>query len=207
MSLELSAAHFIGPEHPHRCGCPVCRKSTKRALLQSSMVYFQAIRRRKNQRRTGRGLKAAGGPRRAPVFSRRDWMVCRVWDKQARPARLCVSCPCLMLGMLLFISFVFSDGTTRETSFLARQVFHFLLSMSLQLRTCAPRLRPGSNCVRLRPPASNSHGSWWSRIRGVFVPQDSSRRIRARKPTKNQHRRCCRPLALGQARVPVSRSL
>lgn len=51
LSIELFAAHFIGPRHRHWSGCRVCRESTKKTL-QSSMVYFQAVRERENQRRT-----------------------------------------------------------------------------------------------------------------------------------------------------------
>lgn len=59
-----------------------------------------------------------------------------------------------MLAMVLFINF--SDGTAREASFLAFQVFHFLLNMSLKLRACTrmQRLRP--NPVHLQLATSTS---------------------------------------------------
>lgn len=59
-----------------------------------------------------------------------------------------------MLAMVLFINF--SDGTAREASFMAFQVFHFLLNMSLKLRACTrmQRLRP--NPVHLQLATSTS---------------------------------------------------
>ena len=50
-------------------------------------------------------------------------------------------------SVVLSRHFVFSDGTAGEASFLAFQVFHFLLNMSLKLRTCLPTQRPGTNPV------------------------------------------------------------
>lgn len=55
-----------------------------------------------------------------------------------------------MLAMVLFINAVLSDGPTGEASFLSFQVFHFLLNMSLKLRTRARMWRPRPSPVHLQ---------------------------------------------------------
>lgn len=55
----------------------------------------------------------------------------------------------VMLAVALFINVVLSDGPTGEASFLSFQVFHFLLNMSLKLRTCARLWRPRPSPVHL----------------------------------------------------------
>lgn len=56
----------------------------------------------------------------------------------------------VMLAVALFINVVLSDGPTGEASFLSFQVFHFLLNMSLKLRTCARLWRPRPSPVHLQ---------------------------------------------------------
>ena len=124
------SSSFHGHSHSSLSGCPVCRKNTKEVLspLKDDPIF-----------KSGGGWGGNNNKTKSKEEKKKAQMLPDVhniqqsgWQTASGSGPASWTSPCsraVEASVVLSVHRVLSGGTTRDTSFLTCQVFHFLLNM------------------------------------------------------------------------------